>query len=202
MRGAIAWAFTAFEPEAPFELVGADGVARAYPTATAVARAVQSGELTQAPTFNVAAKLRPLVFLQDRPAGALPEYAALKLVRLTKLKDADRQRVRDGEEPALLHLPVKKGKYGLAQENAVDLNSLVRVHESALVTSPVGYLDAGEVEVLGRRLARSLDIDIERAVRDGVIERWERLVAGQQKPLAAPSTRGVAGVLRGCANRS
>ncbi len=179
-RGAVAWAFTAFQPEAPFELVGVDGTARSYPTAVAVARAVRAGELAQVPTFNVAAKLSPLVFLQDRPRGALPEYAALKLTRFTKLPPADQQSVRDGEEPALFYLPVDRAKYGLIQENAVDLNSLGRVHRSAILTRPIGYLDETEIDVLGGRLATFLDIDLGPAIREGVIARWEKLVAYQQ----------------------
>jgi hypothetical protein len=180
LRGAIAWAFTTYQPEAPFELVGLDGQARSYPTAPDVARAIRANELAPTPTFHVEAKLRPLVLLQDRPLGALPEYAALKLARFAKLNAPERQRVRDGDEPALFHLPLDKVKYGLSQENAVDLNSLVRVHRSAIVTSPVGYLDLNQVDVLGRRLATFLDIDLEPAIRTGVLERWERLVAAQQ----------------------
>jgi len=180
LRGAIAWALTAFQPEAPFELVGVDGNARAYPTAVAVAQAIKDGELAQVPTCNVSAKLRPLLFLQDRPRGALPEYAALKLARFTKLGEDGQQRVRDGEDPALFYLSANKPKYGLGEENAVDLNSLVRVHRSAIVTRPVGYLDDNELDILGRRLATFLDIDLEPAIRQGVIERWEKLVAAQQ----------------------
>jgi len=180
MRGAIAWAFTTFQPEAPFELVGADGCARSYATAPALAHAIKTGELAPTPAFAVAGKLRPLVFLQDRPRGALPEYAALKLTRFTKLNEPDQQRLRDGGEPALFYLPINKTKYGLARENAIDLNSLVRVHGSAVVTRPVGYLDANEVEVLGRRLASFLDIDLEPAIRAGVIDRWEKLAAAQR----------------------
>ena len=146
----------------------------------------RDGELTQVPTFSVPAKLRPVVLLQDRPRSALPEYAALKLTRFTKLSAPEQQRVRDGDEPALFYLPVDKLKYGLAQENAVDLNSLVRVHRSAIVTRPVGYLDTNEVDVLGRRLAAFLDIDLEPAIRDGVIERWQKLVAAQQQRRGAP----------------
>lgn len=132
------------------------------------------------PTFGVAAKLRPLVFLQDRPRGVLPEFAALKLTRFSKLGEGDQQRVRDGGEPALLHLRVDRPRYGLSQENAIDLNSLVRVHRSALVTRPVGYLDANEIEVLGRRLATFLDVDLDRAIQEGVLARWEKLVATQR----------------------
>ncbi len=180
LRGAVLWAFTAFQPEAPFELVDVNGNDRLYPDAPAVAHAIKDGELAQVPRFKVAAKLRPLVILQDRPRGVLPEYAALKLTRFTKLDTDDQQRVRDGLEPALFHLPLNKSKYGLTQENAIDLNSLVRVHQSAIVTSPVGRLDENEIDVLGRRLARFLDIDLEPAIREGVIERWEQLVAAQR----------------------
>lgn len=175
MRGAIVWAFTAFQPEAPFELE------RTYPDAAAVAKAIRDGELEREPTFKVPAKLRPLVLLQDRPRGALPEYAALKLARFTKLTPAEQERVRNGDEPALFHLRQDKPKYGLARENAVDLNSLVRMHRSAIVTRPVGYLDENEIDVLGRRLAEFLDIDLTPAIREGVIERWEKLIAAQQQ---------------------
>ena len=181
MRGAIVWAFTAFQPEAPFELADADGISRTYADAADVARAIRDGELDNVPRFHVPAKLRPVVLLQDRPRGALPEYAALKLARFTKLNHADQERVRNGDEAALFYLRQDKPKYGLRQENAVDLNSLVRVHRSALVTGPVGYLDENEIDVLGRRLATFLDIDLAPAIREGVIERWEKLVAAQQQ---------------------
>ncbi len=186
MRGAVVWAFTAFQAEAPFEPVGVDGATRAYADAAAVARAVRDGELARVPIFRVPAKLRPVVLLQDRPRGALPEYSALKLTRFTKLRAPEQQRVRDGDEPALFHLPADKSKYGLAQENAVDLNSLVRVHHSAIVTRPVGHLDTTEIDVLGRRLAAFLDIDLEPAIREGVIQRWQKLVAAQQQRRRTP----------------
>lgn len=176
MRGAVVWDLTAFQPEAPFELVGQDGVSRSYSTAVEVARAVRSGELAQAPPFMVPAKLRPVVLLQDRPRGELPEYAALKTTRFTKLSAAEQQKVRNGDAPALFHLAKNKAKYGLGEENAIDLNSLVRVHTSAIVTTPVGYLDRNEMDVLGRRLARFLDIDLARDIQAGIDARWEAIV--------------------------
>jgi hypothetical protein len=179
MRGAIVWAFTTFQPEAPFELAGIDGRTRSYPTAQAVAQAIRANELAPAPTFGVEAKLRPVVLLQDRPLGVLPEYAALKLARFTKLSPPEQRRVRSGDEPALFHVPHNKAKYGLNQEHAIDLNSLVRVHRSALVTRPVGYLDRSEVDVVGRHLAAFLDIDLEPAIRSGVLDRLEKLAAAQ-----------------------
>lgn len=180
LRGAIVWAFTTYQPQAPFRLIDSRGKSRLYADSSAVARAIRDGELLPAPTFEVQAKIRPLVLLQDRPRGALPEYAALKLAGFPKLSADDQRRVRDGREAALFYLPLNRAKYGLSQENAVDLNSLVRAHRSAIVTSPVGRLDDNEIDVLGRRLAHFLDVDLEPAIREGVIERWEKLVAAQR----------------------
>jgi len=179
LRGAVVWAFTTFQPEAPFTLVGTDGVTRTYATAGDVTRATISGELPKVLAFPAQAKLRPVVLMQDRPLGTLPEYAALKLSRFNKLSSADQQRVRDGQEPALFYLPLNLSKYGLKQENAVDLNSLVRIHRSAIATGAIGYLDLNEIDVLGRRLATFLDIDINRAIRDGVMDKL-RAMADQQ----------------------
>jgi hypothetical protein len=181
MRGAIVWAFTGFQPEAPFEALGPDGSVLSYATAADLADAVKNGQLQTTPGILVHAKLRPVVLLQDRSRGVLPEFAGLKLARFTKLGPDDQQRIRDGQEHALFYLPHDERKYGLKQENAIDLNSLVRLHRSVIVTRPVGYLDEREIDVLGRRLAEFLDIDLTPAIRQGVIERWEQLVAAQQQ---------------------
>lgn len=180
-RGDIVWAFTTFQPEPPFELLGIDGVKRSYATAVDVAKAVRDKELADTPTFSTAAKNRPVVLLQDRPLKALPEYAALKLTRFTKLSPAEQQNVRDGKLSSLFYLPHNEAKYGLKQENAIDLNSLVRIHESAIVIpKPIGSLDANEIDVLGRRLAKFLDIDLEPAIKAGIKERWQALVDAQK----------------------
>jgi hypothetical protein len=186
MRGAIVWAFTGFQPEAPFQVLGRDGEVLTFATAGELAEAVRDGRLQAASSFLVGAKLRPVVLLQERPRGVLPEFAGLKLARFTKLDPREQQRIRDGKERALFYLPHDERKYGLGQENAVDLNSLVRLHRSTLVTRPVGYLDEQEIDVLGRRLAECLDIDLTPAIRQGVIERWEQLVAAQQRRTPKP----------------
>jgi hypothetical protein len=185
-RGAIVWAFAGFQPEAPFQALGRDGEVLTFATAGELAEAVREGRLQTASSFLVGAKLRPVVLLQERPRGVLPEFAGLKLARFTKRDPREQQRIRDGKERALLYLPHDERKYGLKQENAVDLNSLVRLHRSTLVTRPVGYLDEHELDVLGRRLAECLDIDLTPAIRQGVIERWEQLVAAQQRRTPNP----------------
>lgn len=186
MRGAIVWAFAGFQPGAPFDVVDSGGEVRSYPAVGELAEAMKKGELPQAARFLVQAKLRPVVLLQDRPRGRLPEFAALKLARFTKLARANQQQIRAGGDDALFYLPLNRSKYGLKQENAVDLNSLVRLHQSVIVTSPVGYLDENEIDVLGRRLAKFLDIDLGPAIRQGVIDRWEQLVAAQQQRRSKP----------------
>lgn len=186
MRGAIVWAFTGFEPEAPFEVRGPDGRMLSYATASDLAEAVKKGQLPTAPSFVVGAKLRPVVLLQERPRGVLPEFAGLKLARFTKLDPRDQQRIRAGEERALFYLPHDERKYGLRQENAIDLNSLVRLHRSVIVTRPVGHLDEQQMDMLGRRLAEMLDIDLTPAIRQGVIERWEQLVVAQRRRRPQP----------------
>ena len=174
------WAFTTFQPEAPFRLETESGLLKSYGSAADVARAIKEGELAQEPRFPLKAKLRPVVLLQDHPRGVLREFAALKLARFTKLPEPDQQRIRNGQERALFYLRVDKSKYGLKQENAVDLNSLVRVHESAILAR-AGRLDANEVDVLGRLVAEFLDIDLEPAIREGVLARWDALVAAQKE---------------------
>jgi hypothetical protein len=173
MRGAIVWALVPFQPEAPFELDG-----RSFPTVVDVARAIRDGTLSRAPAIQVEVKLRPVVLLQDRPHGSLPEYAALKLARLDKYSRADQERVRQDRRPSLLHLPATQG---LRRENAIDLTSLVRIHRSAIASAPVGYLKDDDLDAVNRRLATYLDIDLEPAIAEGVAKRWAKLVAAQRR---------------------
>src|SRR5690242_20266140 len=121
LRGAIVWALVAFQPEAPFAVAD-----ESYETVSDVVKAMRAGRLAPVPTLSVQAKLRPLVLLQDRPLGALPEFAALKLTRLTKLSKAERERARAGEARA--HVYLEGGRYGLPQENVIDLSSVLRIH--------------------------------------------------------------------------
>lgn len=161
LRGAIVWAVTPYVPQAPFLLwAGAGAAVREIPTARALALAVRARELDPEQTYLVPGKLRPVVLLQDRPRRALPEFAALRLVRLEALRAAEQEAIRGGREPSLLYLAPNVAKYGLTRENAVDINALLRVHESAIVGRPVGRLDSEELRTIGERLVEHLDIDL------------------------------------------
>ena len=118
--------------------------------------------------------VRAMVLLQSRPMGSLPEYAALKLTRLTTLTDAERDQVRSGAVRDLLYLEEDPARYGLPTENAVDVNSLVRVHRDAIL-SVVGRLDPHQVVTLGHKLAAALDIDLRGPIREGVMAHLEAL---------------------------
>lgn len=160
LRGAIVWAIVPYVLECPVSvLTGRAGAVRAFETASGLARAARDGRLGAEQAYVLPGKLRPVVLLQDRPLGALPEFAALRLVRLETLEPAQQDRIRRQEARALFHLR-DPARHGLTGESFVDVTSLVRVHESAIVGRPVGRLEEGELREIGERLVEQLDIDL------------------------------------------
>lgn len=181
-RGAIVWAVAPYVPQAPFRIWGGpEQPVASIATATELARQVLRRGLDAEQTFIVPAKLRPVVILQERPRRALTEYAALRILRLEELSEARRESVRAHAEPSLFHLPVDPRKYGMTKEGAVDLNSLLRIHESAIAARAIGRLDAVELRVLGERLVDHLDIDLTAAI--------ERKARGLLEEIAAARSR-------------
>ena len=171
LRGAIVWAVAPYVLQAPFRIWGgAEQPVATIATAAELSRQVLRRGLDAEQTFLVAGKLRPVVLLQERPRRALPEYAALRILRLEELSESRRESVRASAEPSLFYLTVAPSKYGMTKEGAIDLNSLLRIHESAIAGRPIGRLDAAELRLLGERLVDHLDIDltaaIERKARD------------------------------------
>lgn len=174
LRGAIVWATTTFQPEPPFRVMREDGTVAVFGTSADLAAGIGRHEVPVTHTFMVDAKIRPLVILQGRPRGALPDYAALKLTRLAKLSSAERERVRRDASPDRLYLEQDPVRYGLPTENAVDVNSLVRVHRDAIV-AVAGRLHDHQVTALGHKLAAALDIDLRVPIREGVMAHLEAL---------------------------
>jgi hypothetical protein len=176
LRGAVVWAVTPYIPEAPFRIWLGEGQPVAeIPDARTYARQARHHGLEAEQTFLVRGKLRPVVLLQDRPRGVLPEIVALRMVRLEALSQRRQQSIRSGREPSLFHLAVDRSRYGLAKEMAVDLNALVRVHATAFLPRAVGRLDDNELRVLGQRLAEHLDIDLEPLIAARVEQRLDEL---------------------------
>jgi mRNA-degrading endonuclease toxin of MazEF toxin-antitoxin module len=182
LRGAIVWAVAPYVPQAPFRIWGGhEQPVATVATAAELAQHVLRRGLAAEQAFVIDAKLRPVVVLQERPRRALPEYAALRIVRLEELSEARRESVRTDTEPSLFHLPVDPPKYGMTKESAVDLNSLLRIHESAIAGRAIGRLDAAELRVLGERLVEHLDIDLTAAI--------ERKARGLLEKIAAVQSR-------------
>ena len=181
LRGAIVWAIAPYAPTAPFRIWGGpDQPVAVVETATDLARMALERGLDPEQTFLTAGKLRPVVILQDRPRRALPEYAALRIVRLEGLPRAGQEAIRAGREPSLFYLKAGRAKYGMTKEGAIDLNSLLRIHESAIAGRPIGRLDADEMRAVGESLAQHLDIDLTLLVERKIRERMARLAAARR----------------------
>lgn len=164
MRGAIVWAISGYTVQPPFRVIEPDGTETQYPDASRLAHAVRSGMMPGEFELAVPAKLRPVVLLQDRPRGRFADFAALRLVRLEKLDPRDRDIIRAGKEPSLVHLGHDEAKYGLNREYAVLISSLHRVDVGAIQGKPVGAVDQTELRVIGERLTTALDLDLSNLV--------------------------------------
>ena len=90
LQGAVVWALVLFENEAPFSVSDDAGATTRYADIRALGQAIRNRRLPPEFTVAIGAKVRPVLLLQDRPQGRLPEYAALKLTRLEKLADQGR----------------------------------------------------------------------------------------------------------------
>ncbi len=158
--GAIVWAISPFELKQPFRVIEHGGTETRLPDAHTLARRVFKREMAGDFEIAVGAKLRPVLLLQDRPAGRFEDFAALRLLRVAKFDPADQQTIRNGDEETLFYLGHNKRKYGMDKEYAVVLTSLHRVHRSAIVGNPVGAVDQAELRTLCERLVHVSDLDL------------------------------------------
>jgi hypothetical protein len=159
-KGAIVWAISAFEVKQPFGIIEHDGTETRVPDAQRLARKVLGKEIGSDFEIAVGAKLRPVVLLQDRPAGRFEDYAALRLVRLEKFDPVDQQTIRNGDEETLFYLGHDRRKYGMDKEYALLLTSLHRVHRTAVASRPVGAVDKAEFRTISERLVHISDLDL------------------------------------------
>lgn len=178
-KGAIAWAISAFDAEAPFRVAQPDVSEVRFDDARGLAGAVLQRRMPGDFELTVGAKLRPVLLLQDRPLGRFQDFAALRLMRLEKFDAAEQQRIRDGEEETLFHLGHDKRRYGLDKEQAIVLTSLHRIHRSAIATPPIGRLNEPELRTVAERLVTVSELDIANLVTRKAAEFVERL---RQRP--------------------
>ena len=158
LAGAVVWGVIPFVPESPFHLyAGTDHAPIDVPGAGPLINDAQRGGDRQF-SFIVQGKARPVLILTDTHSDDLREYLALRLARFTKLTKAEQQNIRDGKHPALFHL--KPETFDLPEENAAMLDSLVRVHASAINASPCGRLNIYELQTLQERFLRFHGFDL------------------------------------------
>jgi mRNA-degrading endonuclease toxin of MazEF toxin-antitoxin module len=182
LRGAIVWAIAPYAPQAPFRLWGGEtNPIATLQDATEFARLVSRRGLDAEQTFLTPGKLRPVVVLQERPRHALPEHVALRIIRLEELEPQRQQAIREQREPSLFYLKVQPAKYGMTKEGAIDVNALIRIHESAIAGSPIGRLDANELRLVGEQLAEHLDLDLQTLIERKAREMLERIAARRRR---------------------
>jgi len=156
-RGSIVWALTLFENEAPFRVLAP---ARARGRYSSVASLAAVTSAPRGVELAVGAKVRPVLLLQDRPLGRLPELVALKLARIGKLSASARARIVAQRSPLFWFLGRDPARYGLRQEAAIDVAAIVRIHPSAIAGRPVVELDLSAL--VRREAAAILREDLDR----------------------------------------
>ena len=159
------WALTLFENQAPFRVQEPAEARGRHSSASSVAAATRATDSTRGLELTVGAKVRPVLLLQDRPLGRLPDLVAVKLARLGKLSASARARIVAQRSPLFWFLGDDPARYGLRQEAAVDVAAIVRVHPSAIAGRPVGVLDHEAMAEVGEKLARVLELDLSALVR-------------------------------------
>ncbi|HEY7603478.1 MAG TPA: hypothetical protein VH760_04385 [Gaiellaceae bacterium] len=127
-------------------------------------------------SYVVSGKARPVLLLSDPPSAHHREVAALRLVRLSTLSRAEQEQVRADREELLFHLAPER--FDLPEENAVLVTALVRLHVDAIGSGPpAGWLDDGELRVLGERIVRFYGFDVRALVERYVHELAARRAA-------------------------
>jgi hypothetical protein len=163
LAGAVVWAIVPFAPAAPFRLyAGREHAPIEVETPDRLIADARKGGDTEF-TFLVPGKARPVLVVSDRRDPRVNELLALRLVRLSKLGDAEQEIVRRHGEPGLVHLDPRR--FDLPDENAAMIAAAVRVHESAIDGKPAGRLDENELRVVHERVARHYGLDLNMLVR-------------------------------------
>lgn len=175
LAGAVVWAVVPFSPQAPFRLYAGEGHAPIeVPEASSLVEAGRRGDDTEF-TFLVPGKARPVLVVSDQRDPRLGELIGLRLLRLGRLSEAERELVRAQRDPGLFHLDLER--FDLPEENAAMIAALVRVHESAIDATPAGRLKPAELRVVHERLAKHYGLDLHLLV----IAELQRLAEAQRR---------------------
>jgi hypothetical protein len=153
-----------FAPEAPFRLYGGRDRDPIEVTLDKVVMAAHRGADPEL-TYLVPGKIRPVLVVSDAHDDTIGELLALRLARLSRLTEAEQDRVRAQQSPAHFHLDAAAFP-GLPEENAAMIGALVRVHRSAIDATSLGSLPSAQLAVVHARIARFYGLDLRELVRD------------------------------------
>lgn len=161
--GEVYWAIVPYTPAAPFKVHVADGAPVAVPTASQIVDGLRKGGDAEF-EFVVRAKARPVLLLSGRSDPRTGDLFALRLLRLEKLSEQERQRVEEQREPSLFHLPLERFP-GLGEDSAAMVTAPIRLHETALDTrKSLGRLDRKEMRTLVERFVSYWQFDLRQLV--------------------------------------
>jgi hypothetical protein len=157
--GEVYWAIVPYTPATPFKVHVADGVPVEVPTASQIVDGLRKGGDAEF-EFVVRAKARPVLLLSGRSDPRTGDLFALRLHRLEKLSDQERQRVEEQREPSLFPLPPERFP-DLAEDSAAMVTAPIRLHETALDTrKSLGRLDRKEMRALVQRFVVYWQFDL------------------------------------------
>jgi len=157
--GEVYWAIVPYTPATPFKIHVADGAPVEVPSASQIVDGLRKGGDAEF-EFVVPAKARPVLLLSGYSDPRTGDLFALRLLRLEKFSDQERQRIEEQREPSLFHLPPKRFP-DLRETSAAMVTAPIRLHETALDTrKSLGRLDHNEMRVLVERFVSYWQFDL------------------------------------------
>lgn len=157
--GEVYWAIVPYAPATPFKVHVADGIPVEVPSASQIVDGLRKGGDAEF-EFVVRAKASPVLLLSGRSDPHTGDLFALRLLRLEKLSNQERQRVEEHREPTLFSLPPKRFP-DLAEDSAAMVTAPIRLHETALDTrKTLGRLDRKEMRALVERFVSYWQFDL------------------------------------------
>jgi len=157
--GEVYWAIVPYTPATPFKINVVDGAPLEVPTASQIVDGLRKGGDAEF-EFVVRAKGRPVLLLSGHSDSRTGDLFALRLARLEKLSDRERQRVEEQREPSLFHLSPERFP-DLGESSAAMVTAPIRLHGTALDTRrSLGRLDRNEMRVLVERFVTYWQFDL------------------------------------------
>lgn len=162
----VFWGVVPFTPAAPFTVKFVRNWEE-YATVSDLSRAIREQDVAGDFPFEVRGKMRPVLALTE-PSTELREITALRLANITRrvrdrlLTREEEQSIRSGEHPYLFPLDnaaVRNlGSTPTYDLYAVNVDSPVTLHQSAVATRPVGEVSEATFAAICERYIEALGL--------------------------------------------